>query len=126
MLFITKKHCIAPQDAVTLADVYTAWRSALNRKWSKQANLLMLLDNENRLYVAMTKFSRLPKSLNTTHKGVYHFSINWLNSFCRLLARNKHYVCSSNNFRVKVKMPLMKKTGWNFLMYSITSNLYLC
>ena len=50
-------------------------------KCKKQVNLLMIVDDENRHYTAITSISRLLKSLNATHKSTYHFCMNCLNGF---------------------------------------------
>ena len=70
---------------------YTARKSKRYGKCSKQANLLMKADEENRHYTAIKNISTLLKSLNATHKGAYHFCMNFLNGFCTASARDKHY-----------------------------------
>ena len=86
-------------------NIYTARRSERNVKCKKQVNLLMVVDRENRHYIAIKRISRLLKSLNAAHKGAYHFCINCLNGFRTELARDKHYEYCSSNGHVKVKMP---------------------
>ena len=71
--------------------IHTAYRSECHGKCSKQANLLMIVDEKNRRTTAIKNFSRLLKSLNATHKGAYHFYMNCFNSSCIALSRNKHY-----------------------------------
>ena len=44
--------------------IYIAHRSEYNAKRSKQANLLLIVDGENRHYTALKSLSRLLKSLN--------------------------------------------------------------
>ena len=83
---------------------YTAYKLERNRKCSKQANLLMIVDGGNRHYTAIKNISRLLISLNATHKGAYHFCINFLNGFATASARDMHYEHSSSNGHVKVKM----------------------
>ena len=73
---------IAPSDAVTPGNKYTARGSELNGKCSKQANLLVTIEGENRYYRTIRNFSRLPESFNATHNRGYHFCINCLNDFC--------------------------------------------
>ena len=70
--------------------IYTAGRSEINGKCSKQVNLLMIVDGENRHDTANKNLSRLLKSLNACHKGTYHFCMNCLNGFRTVLARDKH------------------------------------
>jgi len=67
--------------------------------------LLMIVDGENRHYTAVKNLSRLLKSLNATHKGVYHFCLNCLNAFRTEVARDKHYEYCSSHGDVKIKMP---------------------
>ena len=58
---------------------YTARRSKVNRKCSKQANLFMIADGENRHYTAINNFPGLLKTLNITHitnKGACKFCMN--------------------------------------------------
>ena len=80
-------------------------RSEFNSKRGKQANLLMIVDGENRHYTAVKSLSRLLKSLNAKHHGAYHFCVNCLNGFRTESARDKHYVYCSSNGEVNVKMP---------------------
>ena len=74
-------------------------------KCKKQVNLLMIVDGENRHYTAIKRIYRLLKSLNTTHKGAYHFCMTDSESES---AKDKHYECCSSNGHVKVKMPTEK------------------
>ena len=85
--------------------IYTARSSEFNGKCSKQINLLMIVDGENRHYTAINNISRLFKSLSATHKGAYHFCMNCLDGFRTASARDKHYEYCSSNGHVKVKMP---------------------
>ena len=71
--------------------IHTAYRSECHGKCSKQANLLMIVDEKNRRSTAIKNFSRLLKSLNATHKRAYHFCMNCFNSFCIASSRNKYY-----------------------------------
>ena len=88
--------------------------SGRNVKCKKQVNLLMIVDNEKRHYTATKGISRLLKALNATHKGAYHFCMNYLNGFWTGSARDKLYeYCSSNGF-VKVKIPTEKEKWLTF------------
>ena len=69
----------------------------------------MIEDGGKSDYTAMKGISRLLKSLNSTHKGAYHFCMNCLNSFRTESARDKHYEYCSSNGHVKVKMPSEKE-----------------
>ena len=59
--------------------MYTARRSEVNGKCSNQANLLVIVNGENRYFMAIKNFSRLLKSLNQTHKRASHFRMKFLN-----------------------------------------------
>ena len=74
----------------------------------------MIVDGENRHYIAIKSISRLLKSLNATHKGAYHFCMNCLNGFRTELARDKHYEYYISNGHVKVKMPTEKEKWLKF------------
>ena len=89
--------------------IHTARRSELNGNCSKQVNLLMIVDGENRHYTVIKNISRLLKSLNATHKGAYHYCMNCLNGFRTVSAGDKHYEYCSSNGHVKVKMPSEKE-----------------
>ena len=95
-------------------NIYSVRRSDRNVKCKKQVNLLMRVDGENRHHTAIKSISRLLKSLNATHKGAYHFCMNWLNGFRTASARDKHYEYYSSNGHVKVKMPTEKEKRLKF------------
>ena len=77
VLFVSKKN------------IFIARRSEFNGKRGKQANLLMIVDGENRHCTAVKSLSRLLKSLNAKHHGAYHFCVNCLNGFRTEPAREK-------------------------------------
>merc|ERR1711911_63802 len=89
---------------VNQKSINIARRSDFNCKRSKQVNLLMIVEGENRHYTAVKNLSRLLKSLNAKHKGAYHFCLNCLNGFRTESARDKHYKYCSNHGEVNVKM----------------------
>ena len=93
VLFVSKK------------SIFIARRSEFNSKRSKQVNLLMIVDGENRHYTAVKSLSRLLKSMNAKHHGAYHFCVNCLNGFRTESARDKHYKYCSSHGEVNVKMP---------------------
>ena len=90
--------------------IYIAYRSELNGKCSKQANLLMIVDGENRHYkIIKKKICRLLSRLNGKRNRTYHFCINCLDGFRTASAIEKPYeYCSSNGY-VNVKMPSEKE-----------------
>ena len=92
-------------------NIYTVHRSERNVKRKKQVNLLTIVDGEERHHTAIKSISRLLKSLNTTHKGAYHFCKNCLNGFQTASVRDKHYGYCSSNGHIKVNMPTEKKNG---------------
>ena len=71
--------------------IYTVRRSELNGKNSKQVNLLMIVDGENRHYSAIRNICRLLSKLNGKSSFTYHFCMNCLNGFWTMSARDKHY-----------------------------------
>ena len=93
VLFVSKK------------SIFIARRSEFNSKRSKQVNLLMIVDGENRHYTAVKSLSRLLKSMNAKHHRAYHFCVNCLNGFRTESARDKHYKYCSSHGEVNVKMP---------------------
>ena len=97
---------IESKNAFKDGRVYIARRSDYNSKRSKQVNLLMIVDGENRHYTAIKNLSRLLSSSNCkTYKGAYHYCVNCLNGFSTESARDKHYAYCSSNGEVRVKMP---------------------
>ena len=102
VLFVNKKR------------IFIARRSEFNVKRRKQANLLMIVDGENRHYTAVKSLSRLLKSMNSKHHGAYHFCVNCLNGFRTEFARDKHYKYCSSHGEVNVKMPAEKDKWLKF------------
>ena len=94
--------------------IYTARRSQFNGKCDQEAHLLMIPEGENRHYTAINNLQTLLKFLNTTYRGAYHFSINYLNGFRIASARNKYFEYYSSNVHVKVKTPLEKEKWLKF------------
>ena len=94
--------------------IYTARRSELNGKCSKQVTLLMVVDGEDRHYTAIKNISRLLSKLNGKTQHAYHYCTNCLNGFRTGSARDKHYEHCSNNGHVKVKMPSEKEKWLKF------------
>ena len=88
--------------------IYIGRRSEFNSKRKIKANLLMVVDGENRHYTAVKNLSRLLSSMNAKHKGAYHFCLNCLNGFRTKVGRDKHYEYCSSNGEVKIKMPTEK------------------
>ena len=85
-----------------------------NKRSSKQVNLLMITDGENRHYTAKKSLSRLLKSTNASHNRAYHFCVNFLNGFSTESARDKHYKYCSSHGEVSVKMPEEKEKWLKF------------
>ena len=83
-------------------------------KRKKQANLLMIVDDEKRHYTTIKSTSRLLKSLSATHKGAYHFCMNLLDSFWTESARDKYYEYCSSNSHAKVEMSTEKEKWLKF------------
>ena len=90
-------------------NIYTARRSERNVKCKKQVNLLMIVDGQNRHYTAIKSMSRLLKFLNATHKGAYHFCMNYLNGFRTESARDIMSIAVAMATS-RSRYPLKKKT----------------
>ena len=118
MLFSNKK---SPKK-----DIYTVRWSEHNVKCKKQVNLLMIEDGEKRHYTAIKNISRLLKSLNTTHKGAYHFFMDCLNGFWTASARDEHYEYCSSNGHVKVNMPTKEEKRLKFHDGQYQFKFHLC
>ena len=69
----------------------------------------MIVDGENRHYTAIKSISRLLKSLNATHKGAYHFCMNYLNGFRTESARDIMSIAVAMATS-RSRYPLKKKT----------------
>ena len=89
--------------------IYIGRKSQFNGERQKQANLLMVVDGENRHYTAVKNLSRLLTALNTKHKAGYIYCMNCLNGFHKESARDKHYEYCSSHGEVKIKMPKENK-----------------
>ena len=71
--------------------IYIAQRSELNGNCSNQANLLMIVNGENKHSMAIKNLPRPHKVLNAIYSRVYHFCMNCLNGFCTAPAREKPF-----------------------------------
>ena len=89
--------------------MYTARRSGLNGKSSKQANLLLIVDGENRHNTAIKNISRLLSKLNGKNNCTHHVCIKCLNGFRTASEREKQYEYCSSNGHLKAKMPFEKE-----------------
>ena len=65
--------------------IYTTCKSRSNRECSKQANLLMILNEEK----CTTQQSRICQGLNMKSNWELHFYMNCFNGFCTVSARDK-------------------------------------
>ena len=105
----------AEKDAINNGRVYIIRRSDFNGKRSKQVNLLMITDGENRHYTAVKSLPRLLSSSNSKgRKGAYHFCVSCLNGFHTESARDKHYEYCSSNGETRIKMPVEKDKWLKF------------
>ena len=84
--------------------MYTARISEPEGKYSKQVNLLMIVDGENRHYTAISTISRISSNLNGKSNSAYHFYMKCLNGIWSASPRDKHYEYCSSNGHVKVKL----------------------
>ena len=83
-------------------------------KCKKQVNLLMMVDGEERHYMAIKNLSRVLSTLNGKTQHAYRYCMNCLNGFRTGSARDKHYEYCSSNSHVKVNMPNEKEKWLKF------------
>ena len=107
-------------------EIYTARKSELYGKRSKQANLLMILEGGNTHHKAIKNLSGMLKSLNTTHKGACHFCMNCLNGFHTASARENTMSTAAVIVTSRSRCLLRKKNSQIFTMGCISLRLHLC
>ena len=81
-------------------------------KCKKQVNLLMMVDGEERHYMAIKNLSRVLSKLNGKTQHAYRYCMNCLNGFRTGSARDKHYEYCNSNSHVKVNVP-NEKEKWS-------------
>ena len=74
----------------------------------------MIEDGEKRHYTAIKNILKLLRSLNSTHKGAYHFCMNFLNGFRAASVKDKHYTHCSSNSHVKDNTPTEEEKWLKF------------
>ena len=68
-------------------------------------NLMLIMENNRKHYVAIKSLSRLLSSQNTKHKGKEYFCMNCLQGFIEEFSRNEHVGYCKNNKSVRIEMP---------------------
>ena len=69
------------------------------------ANLMLIMENNRKHYVAIKSLSRLLSSQNTKHKGKEYFCMNCLQGFKEESSRKEHIGYCKNNESVRIEMP---------------------
>ena len=78
------------------------------RKYNRVANLMLIMDHNNKHYVAIKSLRRLLSRQNSKHKESQHFCINCLQGFREKKSRDEHLVYCRNNEAVRIEMPNKK------------------
>ena len=81
---------------------------------TKEANLLLISEDNKWHYTSVKSLSRLFRSGNMKHKSKWHFCMNCLQGFTEELVRDNHYTCCVNNESVRVEMPTKAKSILKF------------
>ena len=74
-------------------------------KYTKEANLLLISEDDKWHYTSVKSLNRLLRSGNTKHKSKQHFCMNCLQGFTEESVRDNHYTYCVNNELVRVEMP---------------------
>ena len=89
-------------------DIYICRQGTSGENY-KEANLLLISEDEKWHYTSVKSLSRLLRSRNSKHKCKQHFCMNCLQGFTEELVRDKHYEYCVNNESVRVEMPTKAK-----------------
>ena len=78
------------------------------REYNRVANLMLIMDHNNKHYVAIKSLRRLLSRQNSKHKESQQFCINCLQGFAEKKSRDEHLVYCRNNEAVRIEMPNRK------------------
>ena len=78
------------------------------KEYEQVANLMLIMDRNNKHYVAIKSLRRLLSMQNSKHKESQHFYINCLQGFNEKKPRDEHLVYCRNNEAVIIEMPNSK------------------
>ena len=68
-------------------------------------NLMLIMENNRKHYVAIKSLSKLLSKQNSKHKGKEYFCMNCLQGFIEESSRNEHVGYCKNNESVRIQMP---------------------
>ena len=68
-------------------------------------NLMLIMENNRKHYVAIKSLSKLLSKQNSKHKGKEHFCMNCLQGFIEESSRNEHIGYCKDNESVRIEMP---------------------
>ena len=72
------------------------------KEYDRVANLMLIMDQNRKHYVAIKSFKRLLSRQNNKHKESQHFCINYLQGFSEQKSRDDHYVYCRSNEAVRI------------------------
>ena len=78
------------------------------KEYDRVANLMLIMDNNKKNYVAIKSLRRLLSRQNSKHKESQHFCINCLQGFREKKSRDEHLIYCRNNEAVRIEMPNKK------------------
>ena len=78
------------------------------KEYNRVANLMLIMNNNKKHYVAIKSLRRLLSRQNSKHKESQHFCINCLQGFAERKSRDEHYVYCRSNEAVRIEMPNRK------------------
>ena len=76
--------------------------------YDRIVNLMLITENNCKLYIAIKSLSRLVSKQNSKHKEVQHFCMNFLQGFREECSRDEHIGYCKNNEVVHIEMPHKK------------------
>ena len=78
------------------------------REYNRVANLMLIMDHNNKHYAAIKSLRRLLSRQNSKHKESQHFFINCLQGFAEKKSRDEDVVYCRNNENVRIEIPNRK------------------
>ena len=78
------------------------------KEYNRVANLMLIMDHNNKHFVAIKSLRRLLSRQNSKPKESQHFCINCLQGFVEKKSRDEHLVYFQNNEAVRIEMPNRK------------------
>ena len=78
------------------------------REYNRVANLMLIMEHNNKHYIVIKSLRRLLSRQNSKHKESQHFCINCLQGFAEKRSRDENLVYCRNNEAVRIEMPNRK------------------